>query len=146
MTKAGQALSAEVDGPVESPAERPQGVVDEPTNGPVEGQPINEAVLQGRVSADPELKELPSGDRLCTFRLIVPRGSAARGRQTVDTIDCAVWAARVRRTVVGWHAGDLVEVRGAVRRRFFRVATGSASRVELEVAAGRIIRRAGSAS
>jgi len=48
----------------------------------------------------------------------------------------------VRRSVGGWGEGDLVEVTGAIRRRFFRTAAGAASRVEVEVASGRLIRRA----
>lgn len=107
--------------------------------------PVNEVRLVGRISQQPEQRELPSGDTVWTFRLVVPRpADRARTRQSVDTLDCAVWSGRVRRSVPGWCAGDVVEVTGAVRRRFFRAGAASASRVEVEVAGGRIIRRAAS--
>lgn len=96
----------------------------------------------GRVSVDPEERVLPSGDRLWTFRVVVPRPAVAEGRSRVDALDCAVWGGRVRRSVAGWRAGDLVEVTGAVRRRFYRTGAGAASRCEVEVSAGRLIRRA----
>lgn len=89
---------------------------------------------------------LPSGDSVWLFRLVVARDEAAtsrrRSRQTVDTLDCAVWSGRVRRSVTTWRPGDVVEVSGAMRRRFYRTGAGVASRVEVEVSAGKIIRRA----
>lgn len=106
---------------------------------------MNEVRLAGRISADPEERVLPSGDRLWVFRLVVQRPPDDRSRCRVDTLDCAVWAGRARRSVAGWRAGDEVEVSGAVRRRFFRAGGSAASRVEIEVAAGRLIRRAATA-
>ncbi|WP_244927884.1 single-stranded DNA-binding protein [Nocardioides sp. W7] len=108
-------------------------------------EPINQVRLVGRISRDPEQRELPSGDTLWTFRLVVGRtGERAASRQTVDVLDCAVWGGRVQRSVAGWSSGDVVELGGSVRRRFFRGAAGSASRVEVEVTSGRLIRRAAS--
>ncbi len=108
----------------------------------VEQEPVNTVTLVGRLSVDPEERVLPSGDRLWTFRVVVPR-PAGRGRPgQVDALDCAVWGGTVRRSVRRWRQGDLVQVSGAVRRRFFRTASGAASRVEVEVSAGRLLRRA----
>jgi single-strand DNA-binding protein len=107
---------------------------------------VNEVRLVGRVSQAPEERVLPSGDSVWTFRLVVARPpGASRSRQQVDALECAVWSGRVRRSVGGWKADDVVEVTGAVRRRFFQTASGAASRVEVEVAGGRVIRRAASA-
>ena len=61
----------------------------------------------------------------------------SKSRQQVDALECAVWGGRARRSVAGWHADDMVEVTGAIRRRFFKAAGGAASRVEVEVAAGK---------
>jgi single-strand DNA-binding protein len=52
---------------------------------------------------------------------------------------------RVRRSALSWEPGDVVEVEGSIRRRFFRTGGGAASRVEVEVSAGRLVRRAASA-
>lgn len=102
---------------------------------------INEVRLVGRVSRAPEERVLPSGDVLWTVRVVVPRPA---GRSTVDALDCAAWTKGAQRSVASWAADDVVEVRGAIRRRFFRTGQGAASRVEVEVSRGRIIRRAGS--
>ncbi len=107
-----------------------------------EAPAVNEVRLVGRVSREPEERVLPSGDAMWTFRLVVARGAGARTRQSVDTLDCVVWGGRVRSSVSSWSVDDVVEVAGAVRRRFFSTAGGPASRVEIEVSSGRIIRRA----
>lgn len=107
-------------------------------------RPANEVRLDGRISGDPVERELPSGDRMWVFRVVVPR-DVPRGRQTVDVVDCTAWDGRTRRTVSRWRDGDRVEVAGALRRRFFRQAGATASRVEVEVRTARLVRRAASA-
>jgi single-strand DNA-binding protein len=104
---------------------------------------INEVRLVGRISQAPEERVLPSGDVLWTFRVVVPRPDST-GRSSVDALECAAWTSRARRSVASWRPDDVVEVSGAVRRRFFRTSAGAASRVEVEVSRGRLIRRAGS--
>jgi single-strand DNA-binding protein len=103
---------------------------------------VNQVRLVGRLSRDPEERELPSGDTMWTFRVIVQRPSGGRSRQSIDALDCAVWSGRVRTSVAGWVADDVVEVSGALRRRFFSTSGGPASRVEVEVTSGRMVRRA----
>jgi single-strand DNA-binding protein len=85
-----------------------------------------------------------SGTELWKFRVIVGRPPESRSsRVTVDALDCVVWAKRPARSVASWRAGDLVEVRGSLRRRFFAPAGGGrVSRCEVEVAGARLIRRA----
>lgn len=108
----------------------------------------NEVLLVGRLAAEPVDKELPSGDRLMAFRLVVvrPQPAAARGGSGVDTIDCVARTAGVRRSAGSWRSGDVLELQGALRRRFFRTPTGVGSRYEVEVAKGRRLVRGGAAS
>lgn len=105
----------------------------------------NEVRLVGRVSTVPEAKELPSGDVVWLFRLVVRRPEGHVSRQSVDVLDCSVWAPRLQRSVSSWRDGDQVEVEGAVRRRFYRAGQTTASRVEVEVRRGRVKRRAAAA-
>ena len=111
---------------------------------PQDPSPLNDVHLRGRVSAAPEARDLPSGDVVVAFRLVVDRPPPAPGavsRARVDTLDCAVFRSDLRRRCAGWAAGDVVEVRGSLRRRFFRAGGGPASRYEVEVlAASRVVR------
>lgn len=111
----------------------------------VESAARNEVLLVGRLAAPPEDRELPSGDVLSTFRLVVdrrqPRPAGSRA-PVVDTIDCVARAAGLRRTAGSWRAGDVVELQGALRRRFFRTPRGAASRYEVDVAKAKRLSRA----
>ena len=44
----------------------------------------NAVRLVGRVSGVPEERELPSGDRVVTFRLVVERAEAGAGTRSAD--------------------------------------------------------------
>ena len=100
------------------------------------GVGFNEVVLSGRISGSPEERELPSGDSVVQLRLVVPR-AASRGRTggggaTVDTIDVSCWTKALQRRAVRLKPGDLVTIRGALRRRFWRSPGGPASRYDVE--------------
>jgi single-strand DNA-binding protein len=97
---------------------------------------LNEVRLRGRWQGAEE-RELPSGDLVVTARLVVSRPAGG-----VDTIDCAVWAAGLRRRALGWDAGADVELTGSLRRRFWRTPQGAASRYEVEVTQARRVRPA----
>ena len=106
----------------------------------------NEVLLVGRLAAAAVERELPSGDLLTTFRLVVDRPPARRpvsGRPvSVDTLDCVVWTAALRRAAAGWAPGDVLALDGALRRRFWRSTGGPTSRYEVEVSKARRVSRA----
>lgn len=109
------------------------------------GRSSNAVRLTGRVSGAPSERELPSGDRLVTFRLVVTRERTpmtVKSKQTTDWVDCAAWGARARRSAASWQAGDQVEVEGALRRRFFRAGGDASTRLEVEMTGGRLLARA----
>lgn len=117
---------------------------DDPGPGDPAGEDhANQVRLRGRVSAAPEDRELPSGDRVVTARLVVARPPGpARQRQPVDVLDCVAWTPRAQRLMTGWQPGSVVEVEGAIRRRFRRGPAGLTSRVEIEVVSARRVRAA----
>jgi single-strand DNA-binding protein len=102
----------------------------------------NEVFLAGRVAAPVMEHELTSGATVVKVRLIVDRADSAMpwSSQRVDTIDCVGWTARVQRSMRRWSADDRVEIEGSIRRRFFRGATGTGSRFEVEIAKARRVR------
>lgn len=95
----------------------------------------NHVELVGRVSAVLPPRELPSGDEVSSFRLVVRRSRAARrgSKQTVDTFDCDAWTAAARKAVARLDHDDVVRVEGYLRRQFSRGAGGPVSRVTVDV-------------
>jgi single-strand DNA-binding protein len=105
----------------------------------------NDVVLCGRVSGDPQLRELPSGTVMVSFRVVLTRERTpmtASSKQPSDWVECTAWGARVRKQAGTWRDGDRVEVRGALRRRYFRAGSDARTSVEVEMLAGRLVRRA----
>ena len=111
----------------------------------------NDVRLVGRLTGTPAVVDLPSGDELVTFRISVPRtspsGANATGvtNQRVDSVPCTAWSPRLRRSILTWRPGDLVEVAGAVRCRFYQAGGATRSRVEVEASSARIMRRSSAA-
>jgi single-strand DNA-binding protein len=89
---------------------------------------LNDCLFRGRVSAPAVDRELPSGEHVVEFRLIITRNS----REGVDTLDIASWSSKSRRTALTLKAGEWVEVTGSVRRRFWQGPAGLASRWQIE--------------
>jgi single-strand DNA-binding protein len=89
---------------------------------------LNDVVLRGRVSQEAKEKELPSGDKVVEFRLIVTRDK----QSGVDTLDIASWSAKSRRTALSLTPDEWVEVSGSIHRRFWSSPTGLASRWQVE--------------
>ena len=100
----------------------------------------NDVHLIGRVSGDPMRNQLPSGDIVVNVLVVVerPRPAAGRGRrQKNDALLCAAWKGDLQRVVMRWCSDDIVEIRGALHRRFFRGNEGPQSRYEIELTEAR---------
>ena len=91
---------------------------------------LNDVLLRGRVSQAATTKELPSGDKVVEFRLIVTRSS----REGVDTLDIAAWSAKARKIALSLREDEWIEVSGSVHRRFWQAPSGVASRWQIEAA------------
>ena len=101
----------------------------------------NDVVLRGRLSSPAELKTLPSGDPLVTFRLIVRRPEPKARGSSVDVLTCITYDRALQRRIAAWEAGDVVEVEGALQRRFWRTGTGTASVCDVYCRRGRQVPR-----
>src|SRR5690606_25899627 len=100
---------------------------------PTASETVNSGTLVGRVSAAPEGRGLPSEDASVPFRLIAARPPGRKHadsaqRPKVAVIDIACWSARSRRAALRLEPDTVVQVQGALRRRFSRTGGGAASR------------------
>jgi single-strand DNA-binding protein len=85
---------------------------------------FNVAVVRGVCSSAPEVRVLPSEQRLAQLQLTARVGGRAVS-VPVSVLDPPAWVETLA-------AGDDVVVLGSVRRRFFRAAGATASRVEID--------------
>lgn len=99
---------------------------------------LNDVQLRGRLSAPAEIRELPSGDHMATWRLVVGRPAEIRG--SVDTIDCVSTRPRVIRSMSAAVPGQRLELAGALRRRFWKTSFGLQSRYAVDVVTVRRVR------
>jgi single-strand DNA-binding protein len=85
---------------------------------------FNVAIVRGACSSPPEVRVLPSDQRLAQLQITTRIGGRAMS-VPVSVLAPATW-------VEALDTGDEVVVLGSVRRRFFRAGGSTASRVEIE--------------
>lgn len=97
----------------------------------------SQVALVGRLGAQVRSKELPSGDVITSFTVIVDRPtrerSGGQNAATVDAIACTTTRARPRSVVERLEPGTLVSVEGTLRRRFWRGGAGGGVGSTMEV-------------
>ncbi|GAB3499322.1 single-stranded DNA-binding protein [Nocardiopsis coralliicola] len=93
----------------------------------------NEVLLAGRVTAEPSLRELASGERLVTWRVSISRPpTPRRPAGGSDAVACLSFSPEIAEATRAWRLGDVVEVAGALRRRFRRSRGLSGGVLEVE--------------
>ncbi|MDQ4038538.1 MAG: single-stranded DNA-binding protein [Actinomycetota bacterium] len=102
----------------------------------------NDVHLIGRLAKAPVHKTLPSGDAAVDFLLAVRRPPAVVRRQSTDSLQCTSLRPTVIKAAAGWNPGDVLEVQGALHRRFWRAGSGTSSVYEVEVRTVRRVSRA----
>ena len=86
---------------------------------------MNQAIIRGTLSSEPELRVLASGATLATIQLTTRPAEGAAISVPVSISEPPSW-------IEASQPGDEVVVIGSVRRRFFRAGGATASRVEVE--------------
>jgi len=92
--------------------------------------------ITGRMGGSITERQLPSGDVIVAFTVVVDRPKNRRppgSSVTVDALPCQVHTAALRAKVTRLAEGTVVEVAGVLRRRFWRSPGGLGSALEVEV-------------
>ncbi|HWX46223.1 MAG TPA: single-stranded DNA-binding protein [Solirubrobacteraceae bacterium] len=91
---------------------------------------INRVVLVGRLTRDPELRELPSGRSLCNLRLAcngVRRDPEGEYRERPHYFDVVAFAGLAENVARYMHKGSLVAIDGRLDWREWEIGAGSES-------------------
>lgn len=101
-----------------------------------EQESCNLVRLVGRLGKSVEERELPSGDVVTAFTVVVdrePSRAASASTVSVDTIPCQTFVSSLARRLTTLEAGSWVEVEGRLRRRFWRAGAGLGSAMTVDV-------------
>ncbi len=104
---------------------------------------LNRVVLIGRLTRDPELRYLPSGQPVATFTLAVDRPFAnAQGERKTDFIPVVTWRKLAEQVSAHLAKGRLVAVDGRLQIREYETQDGQRRRaVEVVAEAVRFLDR-----
>lgn len=86
----------------------------------------NHTGLQGRLTADPELRRTPSGVAITSFRLASDTGRKTKdGQKITNFIDCVAWCAQAEFVSKYLSKGRLVLVEGELTSRNYEDKDGN---------------------
>lgn len=87
---------------------------------------LNQIVLVGRLTKDPELKVTEHGTKMSTITLAVPRNyKNAEGEYDTDFLDCTLWTGVAENTSEYCKSGDMVGIKGRVQTRLIEREDGT---------------------
>ena len=93
---------------------------------------INNVVLTGRLSRDPEIKQTQSGVSVCNFCIAVGRQYKSGEEKICDFINCVAWRGTADFVSKWFHKGDGIGVTGSIQTRKW-VTDGGENRYATEV-------------
>ncbi len=98
---------------------------------PEDGEPINEAIIEGPLCREPVYRRTPLGREICDVMLAVPRAF-----RRADYIPCILWG-RTAQEVSLCHTRDCIRIYGRLQSRQYTKLTeeGSEERTAYELSA-----------
>lgn len=94
---------------------------------------LNIIALQGRLAADPEMRQTTTGKSVCTFRIACDRGRKdANGNSQTDWIPCTAWEKTAEFICKYFGKGALIAVDGRLQSRQYQDKNGQ-NRTAIEV-------------
>ena len=86
---------------------------------------INNVVLVGRITRDPELRYTPQNQAVATFSLAVNRQfKNANGEREADFINCVIWRQQAENLANWAKKGALIGVTGRIQTRNYENQQG----------------------
>lgn len=93
---------------------------------------INKAILVGRLTADPELRQTQSGISVTSFTVACNRPYSSGGERTADFINCVAWRHTAEFVSKYFRKGNAIGVDGSIQTRKYTDKSGN-NRVAVEV-------------
>jgi len=78
---------------------------------------MNKAILMGRLTRDPEVRQTPNGISVTRFSIAVNRRFVKEGGQEADFINCVAWREVGERIARFFRKGSMIAVVGSIQTR-----------------------------
>lgn len=78
---------------------------------------LNNITIQGRLTKEPEMKQIPSGTHLCSVTIASKRPKKKDSEEITDFIPAIAWAKTADFLSKYFHKGDMVIVSGRMQSR-----------------------------
>lgn len=99
---------------------------------------LNVIAIQGRLAADPEMRQTTTGKRVCTFRIACDRGRKdANGNSQTDWIPCTAWEKTAEFIYKYFQKGSMIAVDGRLQSRQYQDKNGQ-NRIAVEIVANNV--------
>ena len=99
---------------------------------------LNVIAIQGRLAADPEMRQTTTGKRVCTFRIACDRGRKdANGNSQTDWIPCTAWEKPAEFIYKYFQKGSMIAVDGRLQSRQYQDKNGQ-NRIAVEIVANNV--------
>jgi len=98
---------------------------------------LNSAILIGRLAADPELKQTPSGTAVTSFTVAVERDYKTGEERQTDFIDVVAWRQTAEFVCKYFRKGETIAVQGPIQTRSYEDKNGN-KRKAVEVTADKV--------
>ena len=95
---------------------------------------VNQVILMGNLTRDPELRQTPSGQSVCSFSLALNRaykGQNGEWQEATDYIDCVAWGPLGERVSQYLTKGRRALVQGRLQSRSWEQEGQKRSKVEV---------------
>lgn len=85
---------------------------------------VNKAILGGRMTADPELKQTSNGVYTVSFAIAIDRKYKKDGQKITDFIDCVAWRNTAEFICKYFRKGSSIFFIGEIQKRSYETASG----------------------
>src|SRR5882757_8802649 len=95
---------------------------------------VNQVTLMGNLTRDPELRQTPSGQSVCSFSLALNRAYKSQSgewQEATDYIDCVAWGPLAERVAQYLSRGRRALVQGRLQSRSWEQDGQKRSKVEV---------------
>lgn len=93
---------------------------------------LNQTILVGRLTSDPELYETENGRKIAHVVLAVPRSyKNVNGEYDTDFIGCKLWQGVAESTTEYCKKGDLIGIKGRIQTSNYETEDGAKKNTEV---------------